>query len=495
MFKRTVSSDNLFRLKQNRETADLAYNDALTALDQILHQLHQLPKSPNPVDETSVQPLNELWNLQPKHSNKTGWKTLIRSITLRIVAPLIGQQQAFNSAIVDHLNRTSEANKNLVMTLTKTIEFLHNEMNDLDKLESRLISYAQSLTPYIDTKDHEISGLMRRINEDIGEVTNDLDKRIYGLSGAIGGVSDELQKRWESMVARERRFEASVDEFRATSAGVQRISQALKRELSDLKRSGNTLRNNKQRQHLDETNELNNNKVISQVDHYKYVAFEDLFRGPDVEILSRLSDYVAYFEGASDVLDVGCGRGEFLKLLNKNGISSYGVDLNRAMIEECKENGLNVKEIDLLTHLKSLSDNSLGGLFAAQVVEHLEPAYLLEFIDTAFHKLRPGSKIILETINVASWSAFFQSYIRDITHIRPLHPETLSYFVTVSGFQKINLIYRSPCAKQNKLEEIQGIMMHSRPLEGIIPAINRNVEKLNSLLFGNQDYAVIAERP
>ena len=80
---------------------------------------------------------------------------------------------------------------------------------------------------------------------------------------------------------------------------------------------------------------------------------------------------------------------------------------------------------------------SLGGLFAAQVVEHLEPDYLMRFLDAAYHKLRPGSKIVLETINPACWFAFFSSYIRDITHVRPLHPDTLQYFLRASGFQKV----------------------------------------------------------
>ena len=85
-------------------------------------------------------------------------------------------------------------------------------------------------------------------------------------------------------------------------------------------------------------------------------------------------------------------------------------------------------------YLERQADASLGGLFAAQVVEHLQPGYLLRFLELAFHKLRPGAPIVLETLNPACWTAFFDSFIRDITHVWPLHPETLRYLVLASGF-------------------------------------------------------------
>ena len=157
------------------------------------------------------------------------------------------------------------------------------------------------------------------------------------------------------------------------------------------------------------------------LDAWKYVGFEDRFRGSREEIRSRLEAYVPIFRGASDVLDIGCGRGEFLNLLREHGIGGRGLDLNHEMVEVCRTQGLEAAEGDALGYLRSLPDQSLGGLFAAQVAEHLEPDYLLELLEEAFVKLRPGSAIVLETINVSSWFAFFSSYIRDITHVRPLH--------------------------------------------------------------------------
>ena len=125
-----------------------------------------------------------------------------------------------------------------------------------------------------------------------------------------------------------------------------------------------------------------------------------------------------------------------------------------------------------------------------QVVEHLEPAYLMRFLEAAYHKLRPGSKIVLETINPACWFAFFSSYIRDVTHVRPLHPETLQYLVGASGFQRVSVRYSAPYPDELKLQEVPAA--ERKTAKDIV--FNENVEKLNSLIFTYLDYAAIGER-
>jgi hypothetical protein len=135
-------------------------------------------------------------------------------------------------------------------------------------------------------------------------------------------------------------------------------------------------------------------------------------------------------------------------------VSGRGIDLNDAMVEVCRGKGLDASNADALSYLGGLPDQSLGGLFAAQVVEHLEPAYLTRLLETAFEKLRPGAPIVLETINPACWFAFFESYIRDITHVRPLHPDTLKFLLIASGFNQIDIRYRAPYPEHEKLQPI-----------------------------------------
>ena len=231
------------------------------------------------------------------------------------------------------------------------------------------------------------------------------------------------------------------------------------------------------------------------------MAFENRFRGSTDEIRARVAAYLPQFEGASDVLDVGCGRGEFLDLLREQGISATGVDINHDMVELCRARGLEVVQGDALAHLEQLDDGALGGLFAAQVVEHLEPSRLLAFIDAAHRKLRPGAPLALETINVASWSAFFRSYVRDITHVRPVHPETLQFLVGTAGFRNAQIVYRSPYPEEERLRQVEGTSGRRRSSDGGGDSRRRprpggrgpqpeRRRRSTGLLFAEQDYAV-----
>jgi O-antigen chain-terminating methyltransferase len=151
-------------------------------------------------------------------------------------------------------------------------------------------------------------------------------------------------------------------------------------------------------------------------------------------------------------------------------------------------------EGDAAGYLESLPDGSLGGLFAAQVVEHLEPDYLLRFLELAYHRLRPGSKIVLETINVDSWSAFFGPYLRDITHVRPLPPDTLLYLLRASGFQRVDMRASAPMGEEQKLARVALDTAIDPGTAPLLAAFNQNVDRLNALLFGFSDYAAIGER-
>jgi O-antigen chain-terminating methyltransferase len=230
------------------------------------------------------------------------------------------------------------------------------------------------------------------------------------------------------------------------------------------------------------------------LDAYKYVGFEDQFRGSREAIRARLESYVPFFPAEGVILDVGCGRGEFLDLLKERGISGRGIDLNHEMAEVCRARGLDVAEADAVGYLQSLDDGTLGGIFAAQVVEHLQPSYLLRFLELAHHKVRPGGRVVLETLNPACWVAFFESYIRDITHVWPLHPETLKYLVLASGFAKADIEFRSPVAPQDRLQSLVVPAGAETAFADVVETFNANVEKLNARMFTHLDYAIVAER-
>jgi SAM-dependent methyltransferase len=471
------SAEELARLKRERDEADRRYNEALTNLDAVVQTPRESPHPPPPYDEFQITPLNERWELLSlKPDEGRGWLRRLRTHAWAMVAPLFERQQAFNSALVDHVNRNVATHRETTRALDSALTLFREDHRRLVEFQSLLIMYAQQITPYVDTKDRHVSGLM------------------HGVAAGISGLSDEVQKRWESMLARERRYEAKLNdlsEVRTTLGVMQRAVQTLKRELEQrsgaMGATGATGAGATGAGAPIATTASN----APSFDSYKYVGFEDQFRGSQDDIGERVAAYVPIFEGASDVLDVGCGRGEFLALLKAKGISGRGVDLNDEMTAVCRERGLDATTADALSYLLAQPDGSLGGLFAAQVVEHLEPEYLMRFLEAAYHKLRPGSKIVLETINAACWYAFFSSYIRDITHVRPLHPDTLKYLVNATGFQKVSVRFTAPFPEQSKLQTVAASV--DKP-ESVEVVFNENVGKLNDLLFTYLDYAAIGER-
>jgi SAM-dependent methyltransferase len=348
----------------------------------------------------------------------------------------------------------------------------------------------------VDTKDRHETGLLQR--------------RVEALAAGLNGVSDELLRRWESAFTRIASIAATQDEIRITIAGFQRTSQALKREFEQLIAGGPvpgppTAPQSDTRPPAapvaarvpaDGVGEPQPETLDARLDSAKYAGFEDSFRGSTEVIRSRVLDYLPLFEGSSDIVDIGCGRGEFLELLSTSGIAGRGVDINHAMVERCRMRGLDVAEGDAVHYLDAQPDGSLGGLLAIQVVEHLQADQLVRLLELAYHKLRPGSRIALETINPACWYAFFASYIRDITHVHPIHPETLRYLLIASGFQRVEIRYREPYPERDKLQPIPVASLEEAApgLSGLGHTFNDNIVKLNSLLFTYMDYAAIGEK-
>ena len=320
------------------------------------------------------------------------------------------------------------------------------------------------------------------------------DGRTEVLNAGLGAVTDEWLKRWESLNAREARFTrrlAGLDDVAATSRLAQQTALALKRDVERLLASSAAAGPSEG----GAAAPADVNAAARDLNAFKYLGFEHAFRGSEAEIQRRLAAYVPRFLGQADVLDIGCGRGEFLELLRAQGISGRGLDLNSAMVEAARSRGLDAVQADALAHLTSLPDATLGGLFASQVVEHLPAPYLMTLLETAAHKIRPGGLIVLETINPTCWVAFFESFLRDVTHVWPLHPDTLQYFLRVSGFTGVDVEFSSPVDVSARLMPLAQPAAGADPaVRDLVETLNENAEKLNARLFTYQDYAVIGRR-
>jgi len=226
-----------------------------------------------------------------------------------------------------------------------------------------------------------------------------------------------------------------------------------------------------------------------------YFHLELKFRGSPQLIKERQSAYLEFFRGQQDVLDVGCGRGEFVQLLSENGIRAQGIDLDADTVAYAAEHGIAVQQAEAVPHLDSLTDGSLGGIFCAQVIEHLSLPYLLRFLELCYDKLAPGAPLILETINPTSLHALSNSFLMDPTHVRPIHPETLKFVLESSGFWRMQVRYLSPVPMENRLLAFPEHTKLRSVDEEAVSLLNHNIEVVNHSLFGYQDYAVIAWKP
>ena len=337
-------------------------------------------------------------------------------------------------------------------------------------------------------------GPQETFNSEVVQLVNTLAPILSSL--------EQVERYREALAARERRMDTAFDQLRAEQQELRTAVAVLRQSNHDLTRELSTVRRGEPVSSAAASAKAEGSPVAggaegpalrngtsSEALSAKYVGFEDQFRGTPEEIAARQREYVEIFAGASDVLDIGCGRGEFLALLKERGVRARGIDVNDSMVDVCLQKGLDASKADALGYLRAQPAGSLGGLLAAQVVEHLDPGYLTNLLDAAYAALRPGAPIVLETINPACWFAFFESYVRDITHVRPLHPDTLEFLLQASGFGGVEIRYQAPYPEHHKLQRV------TAPVLGDAAAtLNANVEKLNSLLFTYLDYAAIARR-
>lgn len=231
-------------------------------------------------------------------------------------------------------------------------------------------------------------------------------------------------------------------------------------------------------------------------DERGYLELERRYRGTEEEIAERISRYLPYFEdrGDRDVLDLGCGRGEALAVLTGAGIRARGVDSSAGMVARCRERGVDAEEGDLFETLAAVEEGSLAGVVSFHVVEHLPPESLDRLVRLAHRALAPGGLLILETPNPLSLVVAARNFWLDPTHRRPVHPESLRLSFELAGFDPVERLELSPFPEAEHLPEID-LAAVPEPQRELADRVNRLRDRLDDLLFGPQDYALIGRKP
>jgi SAM-dependent methyltransferase len=466
------------RLDREREQAERRYVAALAALDAAAEPPPSFLSSSSAHDGDLTR-LNQIWAGGPSHS-----RGFLGRLLTEFGRMLPWRRRALHGAMLATINRQAEVIRALV---------------DANRhFQSHVIWYGQTVAGFAATQRRGAGSA----------------EGIEVVHAAINAIATDWQLRWDALQAREQRYDArtaaltkAYDELREVAALAQQSTAALKRTVEGFP-TGTTGATGTTGTGTTGTTGPGNEPTPSPssvsakdgIPDFAYVAFEDRFRGSTDEIRRRLLDYLPLFAGASNVLDVGCGRGELLDLFRERGVSARGIDVNDEMVTVCRSRGLTAERADALAFVSSQPEASLGGLIAIQVVEHLEPGYLMRLVEAAHRALKPGAPMVLETINAACWAAFFDSYIRDFTHARPIHPDTLRYLVQASGFATADIQFKAPFAEQDRLPTLPlGAVADSagestQALSELVETLNAHAERLNARLFTHRDFAIIAKR-
>jgi O-antigen chain-terminating methyltransferase len=177
---------------------------------------------------------------------------------------------------------------------------------------------------------------------------------------------------------------------------------------------------------------------------FDYGHFAERFRGSEDYVKTGQQFYLPYFQGKQNVLDIGCGRGEFLEMMHAAGISAHGIDLSDESIALCRRRGLDARQADLFEYLAQLPECSLDGIFCAQVVEHLPPERLPEMIRLAAGRLARNGVIAIETPNPECLAIFSTHFYLDPTHTRPVPHPLLAFYLEEFGMGNIEVRRLSP---------------------------------------------------
>jgi 2-polyprenyl-3-methyl-5-hydroxy-6-metoxy-1,4-benzoquinol methylase len=285
---------------------------------------------------------------------------------------------------------------------------------------------------------------------------------------------------------RETKLELLAKELRSELARVFSKQQELRAELSLQAQRANVLLD-KARQELAQPGERDYLTTLAREAEHTldafYFALEEQFRGSRAEIKNRLQVYLPLIVeagvGRNDkpILDVGCGRGEWLELLAENDLRASGIDANRIQVAKSREFNLDVSEAELLSYLRSINDSSLGAVTGFHIVEHLPIETLVAFLDETVRVVKPGGVVIFETPNPENVLVGSCNFYFDPTHRNPLPAPVLKFLVESRGFQNVRVLKLNPSD------------------EALVKGTSELTKRFNQYFYGPMDYAVVGWRP
>ncbi len=443
-------------------------------------------------------------------------QTLRESLNLnqRLADQIVGLQSQINGiyqslhGIGDHVNsmaptldgvaHQTHLQEERLNALTHLLETLTQQMQNHQ--HESLMEPIQALTLHSEATDQSLQALTRHAeatdqhiqtfahhSETTGEHLRSLATQVDVVHGQLQALSNQGAAKDQKLDSLTVDIKTMGDRLQTLSDQHERNDSYVKSDLAQQKRLITLFLEQAQQQFPDLTQPRSDSVFKTENYHALdafYIALEDEFRGKREEIKDRLKVYLPYLDSAalnirdSLILDLGCGRGEWLDLLRESGYTARGIDLNQIALEQCRAKNLDVLEADALTHLRSLPTASVAAVTAFHLVEHLPFAILVELLDEIVRVLQPQGLIIFETPNPDNVSVGSCTFYLDPTHQRPLPGLMMEFLTRNRGFTKVKLLKLNSAASDYR-----------------VPDTSELANRFNECFYGPMDYAVIGVKP
>jgi 2-polyprenyl-3-methyl-5-hydroxy-6-metoxy-1,4-benzoquinol methylase len=432
-----------------------------------------------PADIASLQSSGNLYHIDFTSHRKVAGRLVVfvKNLLRQLLTPILERQSAFNTATARAATclweQLAEAQRRVEEIHQQQVAAVQTLRQESEALGQRQIATLEALRA--EMREH-----IRRWDE----WGQHIEKRLSGLEQTASRLHDSVALLEQTAS----RLHDSVTLLEQVQhEGITRMERDLHRLKTDhiLQERRLTILLEETRRRLPEP--LNREQLQVIADESKhlleamYVAFEDQFRGTREDIKERLRVYLPFLKGANlglqttPILDVGCGRGEWLELLKEEDLQAQGVDQNRVLVEECRRRGFNALEGEAVSYLCRLPQHSLGAVTGFHIIEHLPFELLVRLLDETVRVLKPGGLAIFETPNPENVLVGSHNFYLDPTHRNPLPSATVKFLAEARGLCRVTIMPLHPYPASYEVEDTSFEL----------------AQRFNRYFYGPQDYAVM----
>ncbi|MGK7944700.1 MAG: methyltransferase domain-containing protein [Microcystaceae cyanobacterium] len=369
-----------------------------------------------------------------------------------------------------------EVNNNLIASLNQLILLNQSLLDQVNILRSQ---------SYVDLQ--RLSAQNSQIEQQVNNRLKYMEKQNNQIQLQLKEISDAYKEKGHQLDLTQLSLQSLETQFQKSDQRTFRDISYLKNDLTQQKKLmmlGEKWEENRENESAEasETSPTQSSPDYHALDAF-YIALEDKFRGSEASVYESLQIYLPFLETTHlgtverPILDVGCGRGEWLNLLKEHQYTATGLDLNRVMVEDCCAKGLDVKEADVVSYMKSLPEGSLGCVTGFQIIEHLPFPVLMELFQETYRVLCSGGMMIFETPNPANIEVSCWKFYLDPTHRNPLPSLFSEFLAEFTGFERVTLLDLHPDPEQIRLTG------------------SRLANRFSDYFYGPKDYAVIGYKP